>query len=481
MSAIRWWPPSRPDIKPSSSKRNKPNDDHDLGHHYSKRSVPGRIYDRWRQTRVGPFITVREDPETLEGIQNYLLSRQSETEQALAFFKTQLIAKYGRRCLTRLWMMVHMRCKKGEERRGRLATPAAIRQMPVYFPDMELTKSKIPSVQLVPRRRHASSGYQYPVWLQDYGVSREDWNTFVTRFIFTNKIRVSQYILNLLAGGLVESFLIAGFPIKAVAFLGVVVPPFYFVFKARSLRKAVKHGSLPCWTACWNKTYFGPKGLSVGFDLPGPVFPDTFVHPRRKFWLPSRVLHSELKKPMQPSRAARRARITIARVRGPVPEAGRIPNIDPLKLGFLQMIFHEMKARPRAWIDEHERRARELKIAIDKLKARRRYLEELVATAPALPPRPVSPLVVDDSDSGSSISTINSIIVKDMDAPRYVTSTNAERMKQRRDYIATIPGQSRIKTKPRKRVKFAKMTVIYDEDEEGYTSTERNAPTKKFR
>ncbi|KAG8626452.1 hypothetical protein KVT40_005397 [Elsinoe batatas] len=450
MSAIRWWPPGQPDIKTSPSKRKKPKSDRNLNPHYSKRNAAGRIYDRWKQTRVGPFITVRENPETFEGIQKYLLSRQSETERALAFFKTQLIARYGRRRLTRLWMMVYMRCKKGEERRGRLAEPAALRQVPVYFLESEHTGSEIPSIQLVPRRRHASSGYH-------------------------------QYILNLFAGGLVESFLIAGFPIKAVAILGVLMPPFYFVFKARSLRKAVKHGSLPCWTACWNKTYFGPKGLSVGFDLPGPIFPDTFVHPRRKFWLPSRVLHSELKKPMRPSRAARRARITIARVRAPVPEAGRIPNIDPLKLGFLQMIFHEMKARPRAWIDEHERRARELKNAIDKLKARRRYLEELIATAPALPSRPASPLMVDDSDSGSSISTINSIIVKDMDAPRYVTSTNAERMKQRRDYIATIPGQSRTKTKPRKRVKFAKMAVIYDEDEEGHTSTERNAPTKKFR
>ncbi|KAF4547110.1 Hypothetical protein D9617_59g026490 [Elsinoe fawcettii] len=276
------------------------------------------------------------------------------------------------------------------------------------------------------------------------------------------RVTVSQYVLSVMIGALAESFLFAAFPTKLVGAIGIVIPPCYFFFKKRNLRKVVRHGHLPCWTACWNKTYFGPKGLSVGFDLPGPIFHDTFVHPKRKFWLPQRVLAGELKTPMRPSRAARRARITIARVQDPKPHAGRVPLVAPLRLRWLQLLFHTIKNRPRDWLDEIERDAQDRAAAIQQLRARRLYLEELQSAGPDLPPR--HPLLAND-DSESSISTIQSIMVKDRNAPWFFVNSSAERLKARKDYIATIPKDFTARGRPKKQVKFARLSVIDDEDE----------------
>ncbi|PNS15808.1 hypothetical protein CAC42_4260 [Sphaceloma murrayae] len=123
-----------------------------------------------------------------------------------------------------------------------------------------------------------------------------------------------------------------------------------------------------------NQTYFGPKGLCVGFDLPGPIFRTTFVHPKRRFFLFHRVLDGTLKKPIRPSRAARRSRITIARVRDPVPDAGRPPIIAPLVLPAIQRFLDALKNRPKDFVEAIEDKANERMAVIAELRARRQFL-----------------------------------------------------------------------------------------------------------
>jgi len=130
----------------------------------------------------------------------------------------------------------------------------------------------------------------------------------------------------------VDVFAIADIPTKLLSLGGVLNAPVYFHFKRKNLRRHVYDGTIPAWTAFWNKTYFGPKGLCVGFDLPGPVFKRASVEPKRRRWSVMRKVMGEYKKPMSKTRAARRARITVAVIGDAVPEAGRRPRIEPLKM-----------------------------------------------------------------------------------------------------------------------------------------------------
>lgn len=94
---------------------------------------------------------------------------------------------------------------------------------------------------------------------------------------------------------------------------------------------------------------------------------------------------------MRPSRASRRARITIARVTDPVPHAGRMPVIEPLVLPLVQRcelcclrsvrsvlimaVLDAIKNRPRDFVEDLERRANERQAIILELRARRKFLQ----------------------------------------------------------------------------------------------------------
>lgn len=284
-----------------------------------------------KDARKSPAIQLEEDPEVLLSIKEFLKGTHAETKAALRARRHRAWKGYifpeGWDVVKDELRDIRLRITAGRERACRMRTPAALRQMSMSYVLPVSEGDIIPTVQLVPNRRHASSGYPYPLWLIDYGVTREDWLLFISRIRQANRIRPGQYAVVIGVGFLCEVFALIGWPFRILAFGSLATIQLYFSCKRRNLEQAVLDGEIPTWTAAWNLTYFGPKGLSVGFDLPGPVFPDTFVHPKPKFFAWSRILHSPLRPPMRYTRAARRARITVARVQNPVADAGRVPHI----------------------------------------------------------------------------------------------------------------------------------------------------------
>ncbi|TKX25679.1 hypothetical protein C1H76_2329 [Elsinoe australis] len=339
MSAVRWFSADNPTHRILPSKKRKTTQERFSTQPQSPNRLL-RFAAVLKQRKIGPYIKVYEDDDTFHAVHDYVVGGTSEVNAALRKSRNTVLGSHRHQfILKRLWVDLVMRRNKEAERKRRSATPAALRQLSISFPEKLDSIGNIPTLQLVPSRRHASSGFPF------------------------------------LLGCLAESFAFATFPSKIFAGIGLFIPPSYYYFKQRNLRKAVIHGHIPCWTACWNKTYFGPKGLSVGFDLPGPIFHNTFVHPKRKFLFWQRVLHGPLKAPMRPSRASRRARITIARVTDPVPHAGRMPVIEPLVLPLVQRFLDAIKNRPRDFVEDLERRANERQAIILELRARRKFLQ----------------------------------------------------------------------------------------------------------
>ncbi|PSK55830.1 hypothetical protein B9Z65_4708 [Elsinoe australis] len=401
MSAVRWFSADNPTRRILPSKKRKSTQERFSTQPQSPNRL-SRFAAVLKRRKIGPYIKVYEDDEIFHAVHDYIVGGTSEVNAALRKSRnTVLKSRRHQFILKRLWVNLLMRRNKEAERKRRSATPAALRQLSISFPEKLDSIGSIPTLQLVPSRRHASSGFPYPDWLADYG------------------IRVTQYILSFLLGCLAESFASATFPSKIFAGIGLFIPPSYYYFKQKNLRKAIIHGHIPCWTACWNKTYFGPKGLSVGFDLPGPIFHNTFVHPKRKLLFWQRVLHGPLKAPMRPSRASRRARITIARVTDPVPHAGRMPVIEPLVLPLVQRFLDAIKNRPRDLVEDLERRANERQAIILELRARRKFLQASERLMEAkdiaiLPDLPGSPNVEADDTEDSSGSSSRSVVGADI-------------------------------------------------------------------
>jgi len=69
---------------------------------------------------------------------------------------------YHSAALVKLREWYHRRGKDKRKRVKKAAISTALYQVPEYFPGIDLITNKPPSVQLVPRRKHASSGFQYP-------------------------------------------------------------------------------------------------------------------------------------------------------------------------------------------------------------------------------------------------------------------------------------------------------------------------------
>lgn len=234
-------------------------------------------------------------------------------------------------------------CPRTRIRKGPRVRPAAIRQLRLVENLPASVLSTLDITQLVPNRCHASSGFAYPDWLKDYGINEEDWNTFTRQLCTAGSLTRNQIVcvatvvvLNEVLAALAGAYI---WPIAAkwIAAGFMLECPLYFYFKDRNLRRRFWDGTTPAWTAFWNLTFFGPKGLVVGFDLPGPVFEDAAVAPKTRTTSLGRVYRGTYKdKAMSTSRAARRARITIVRVHDPMPDAGRRPRIEPMEVSRIQ-------------------------------------------------------------------------------------------------------------------------------------------------
>lgn len=288
-------------------------------------------------------IVAQEDPEVVSAVERYIRSRECESDQALRHCRHKVWEDGdGEVVMKNVFRDIRLRLKTGQRRKHVVKTPSAVRQHSFRLGTEAIKKHKQTRVvQLVPHRRHPSSGYPFPEWLQDYGVSKEDWEAFTSRIRHVDCLSLTQYLIFTPTSIIVESMTLAPWPLKFISGLGGGIFVTFLYLKHRNLRRAVRNGHLPRWTAYWNETYFGPKGLSVGFDMPGPVFPTAFVHPRQGLLFPwSRDPRGPYKKPMSISRAARKARVTIALVSDPRPEQGRVPKVDALKVPFIQRLWH---------------------------------------------------------------------------------------------------------------------------------------------
>lgn len=109
-----------------------------------------------------------------------------------------------------------------------------------------------------------------------------------------------------------------------------------------------------------------------------------------------RVLHGPLRKPIKAVRAASFARITIARVQDPTPEAGHVPAITGLKVSWMQRcvsdhacesyrlaeqctVSDKIRREPAKFIDRLEQRANDQMAVIQSLRDQRALLEHRLA------------------------------------------------------------------------------------------------------
>ena len=201
--------------------------------------------------------------------------------------------------------------------------------MPTEMPEL---------VQITPNSRSSHSGFSYPSWLADYGVTPQDWRTFtrgIDRATWLGKRQAA--VVSVLSLGV--DFL--ALQLGCINYLLMVNLPMilaYIHFRRRNVKIRVYDGTLPAWTAYWNKTFFGPKGLCVGFDLPGPLFENARVQPtQRTMWK-----RGTDRPPESTLCAAQQMRITIAKVRTPRPEAGRHPRVETRMSWYYQGMFVQL-------------------------------------------------------------------------------------------------------------------------------------------
>lgn len=196
------------------------------------------------------------------------------------------------------------------------------------------------AIQLPPNGRHASSDYHYYAdLLSPYGITESDWSLFTRQFVNANLATRNQLITLTtvsIALQIVFAFVLGppGFPTAALVSAGVMSGPGFFLLKGHQLRRHVRNRDIAKWLAAWNTQFFAPKGLMVGFNLPGSRVRQTAVAPRAK---KSAVFASGkmYRKPLSERRVARRPRVVLVRLEEPKPEAGQVPLLDPIKVSRL--------------------------------------------------------------------------------------------------------------------------------------------------
>lgn len=174
MSAVRWFSADNPTHRILPSKKRKTTQERFSTQTQSPNRL-SRFAAVLKQRKIGPYIKVYEDDDIFHAVHDYIVGGTSEVNAALRKSRnTVLKSRRHQFILKRLWVNLLMRRNKEAERKRRSATPAALRQLSISFPEKLDSTGSIPTLQLVPSRRHASSGFPYPDWLADYGISRED-------------------------------------------------------------------------------------------------------------------------------------------------------------------------------------------------------------------------------------------------------------------------------------------------------------------
>jgi len=218
--------------------------------------------------------------------------------------------------------------RERRERRRKQAIPAALWSIVQTCRPEDIPFKRPRTLQVPPRRRTARSRFVYPEELGDFGVTPETWTLFTKGFEYSASISWFQAVA-LLMFAVPFHIIIYSLPVPVNFIVSIFDPTIllYYIMKKRNTRKRVEDGTIPTWIAYWNMTYFGPKGLAVGFDLPGYIFKEAEVvrrphkTPWNKFW------RGHLRLPMSKRRMARRPRITVAIGDIPRPQAGQIPSL----------------------------------------------------------------------------------------------------------------------------------------------------------
>lgn len=203
------------------------------------------------------------------------------------------------------------------------------------------------AIQLSPNRLHASSNYHYhPRLLQPYGISEVDWYSFTYQFVAANSVSRNKIVafqatniavrLGFLAAQVVLFVSHPLFPLAAIPASIAITISFwtgYFALKHQELKRHVRNGDIPRWLEVWNKQYFNPKGLMIGFNLPGhEVQYAPFVPRPRRF----STFRGTYKQPQSQRSANKRARLVIVRLDDqPAPDAGQAPHLTPIKVSRL--------------------------------------------------------------------------------------------------------------------------------------------------
>lgn len=194
------------------------------------------------------------------------------------------------------------------------------------------------AIQIAPNRMHASSDYHYyPEILQPYGISIEDWHLFTAQFVNANRMTRNELVaLTAVSVVLQVAFAFGlgppGFPVAAIISGALMGGPTMYGVKGQRLRRNVRNGNIPDWLVAWNTQYFNPKGLMVGFNLPGRQVQHAAVAPRLRR---KSSFAGKYKKPRSQRKATKRSRIVIVNIHEPTPGAGYVPQIEPIEISRL--------------------------------------------------------------------------------------------------------------------------------------------------
>jgi len=121
------------------------------------------------------IIGTNEDPDVVRAVQSFLQGPSSEANAALPS-KSNHIQDYKVKGEGHADSWTRYRrypWHKHKERNRRRVRPAALRQLPLVM--VEDRPALSPRVtQITPKQKHASSGFPYPPWLEEHGVTQED-------------------------------------------------------------------------------------------------------------------------------------------------------------------------------------------------------------------------------------------------------------------------------------------------------------------
>lgn len=201
------------------------------------------------------------------------------------------------------------------------------------------------AIQIAPKRRHASSNYYYhSEILEPYGISRKDWDAFTRQFVNANLPTRNETIAVATVAVLLDCIFTfalgpVGLPVGAILAGAFVTGPVFFALKGHRLRHHVRNGDIKKWLNAWNTQYFNPKGLMIGFNLPGRRISGIMVAPKPRR---STFIFGQYKKPKSQWSVSRRPRLVIVRLNDPVPDAGSLPQIAPIKTSRVYESKHKL-------------------------------------------------------------------------------------------------------------------------------------------